>query len=39
MRDAGCPEEELFSFLSSKRQDDLGYRRILSSMCTPPHPV
>lgn len=39
MRDAGCPEEELFSFLSSKRQEDLGYRRILSSMCTPPHPV
>jgi len=39
MRDTGCPEEDLFSFLSSKRREDLGYRNILSSMCTPPHPV
>ncbi|WP_292517406.1 tyrosine decarboxylase MfnA [Methanoculleus sp.] len=39
MREHGCPEEDLFSFLLSKRQEDLGYRNILSSMCTPPHPV
>jgi tyrosine decarboxylase/aspartate 1-decarboxylase len=39
MRECGCPEEDLFSFLLSKRQEDLGYRNILSSMCTPPHPV
>ncbi|MDD4253335.1 tyrosine decarboxylase MfnA [Methanoculleus horonobensis] len=39
MREVGCPEEDLFSFLSSKRREDLGYRNILSSMCTPPHPV
>jgi tyrosine decarboxylase/aspartate 1-decarboxylase len=39
MREVGCPEEDLFSFLLSKRQEDLGYRNILSSMCTPPHPV
>ncbi|MDK2990337.1 MAG: tyrosine decarboxylase / aspartate 1-decarboxylase [Methanoculleus sp.] len=39
MREVGCPEEDLFSFLSSKRREDIGYRNILSSMCTPPHPV
>ena len=39
MREAGCPQETLFSFLSRKRREDLGYRNILSSMCTPPHPV
>ncbi|MCK9299053.1 tyrosine decarboxylase MfnA [Methanoculleus sp. YWC-01] len=39
MRETGCPEEDLFSFLSSKRREDIGYRNILSSMCTPPHPV
>ncbi|WP_214019593.1 tyrosine decarboxylase MfnA [Methanoculleus sp.] len=39
MREVGCSEEDLFSFLSSKRREDIGYRNILSSMCTPPHPV
>lgn len=39
MREHGCPEEDLFSFLSSKRREDLGYHKILSSMCTPPHPI
>lgn len=39
MRETGCPEEDLFSFLLARRQEDLGYRNILSSMCTPPHPV
>jgi len=39
MREQGCPEGDLFSFLSLQRKKDLGYRNILSSMCTPPHPV
>ena len=39
MREVGCSEEELFSFLSFSRAKDIGYRNILSSMCTPPHPV
>jgi tyrosine decarboxylase / aspartate 1-decarboxylase len=39
MRERGCSEEKLFSFLSSKRREDLGYQNILSSMCTPPHPI
>ncbi len=39
MREVGCSEEELFSFLSRARAKDIGYRNILSSMCTPPHPV
>lgn len=39
MRETGCPEEDLFSFLLARRQEDLGYRNILSSMCTPPHPI
>jgi len=39
MRQTGYSEEELFSFLSAKRREDLGYNHVLSSMCTPPHPV
>jgi tyrosine decarboxylase/aspartate 1-decarboxylase len=39
MRETGCPEEELFSFLASKKDEDLGYHKVLSSMCTHPHPV
>ena len=39
MREKGCSEEELFSFLSNKRGEDLNYSHILSSMCTIPHPV
>ncbi|MDD1667255.1 MAG: tyrosine decarboxylase MfnA [Methanomicrobiales archaeon] len=39
MREKGCSREELFSFLARKRGEDLGYGRILSSMCTRPHPV
>ncbi len=39
MREHGCSEEELFSFLSSMRREDLGYHNILSSMCTTPHPI
>ena len=37
MRKTGCTEEELFSFLASKKDLDLSYSCILSSMCTPPH--
>ncbi len=39
MKENGSSEKELFSFLSSVRSNDLSYDRILSSMCTPPHPV
>jgi tyrosine decarboxylase/aspartate 1-decarboxylase len=39
MRETGCLEEELFSFLASKKEEDLGYHKVLSSMCTHPHPV
>ncbi len=39
MREYGCPEKELFSFLAARREKDLGYRNILSSMCTTPHPI
>jgi tyrosine decarboxylase/aspartate 1-decarboxylase len=39
MREKGCSREELFSFLARRRGEDLGYGRILSSMCTRPHPV
>ena len=39
MLNKGCSEEELFSFLSRKKREDLNYDYILSSMCTIPHPV
>jgi tyrosine decarboxylase/aspartate 1-decarboxylase len=39
MRKTGCREEELFTFLAAKKKRDLPYGSILSSMCTPPHPV
>ena len=39
MLNKGCSEEELFSFLSQKKWEDLDYDYILSSMCTLPHPV
>jgi tyrosine decarboxylase/aspartate 1-decarboxylase len=39
MREKGCSREDLFSFLARKRGEDLEYGRILSSMCTRPHPV
>jgi tyrosine decarboxylase/aspartate 1-decarboxylase len=39
MREQGCTEEELFSFLSRKRFEDSDHHYILSSMCTIPHPV
>jgi tyrosine decarboxylase/aspartate 1-decarboxylase len=39
MRSKGCPEEELFAVLAAKRREDRDHSRILSSMCTVPHPV
>jgi tyrosine decarboxylase/aspartate 1-decarboxylase len=39
MREIGCSEEELLSFLSRCRERDTSYDRILSSMCTRPHPI
>jgi tyrosine decarboxylase/aspartate 1-decarboxylase len=39
MREKGRSREELFSFLARMRGKDLEYGRILSSMCTRPHPV
>ena len=39
MLNKGRTEEDLFSFLSQKKREDLDYASILCSMCTPPHPV
>jgi len=39
MRETGLPDEELFSFLERARAEDAACERILSSMCTRPHPV
>jgi tyrosine decarboxylase/aspartate 1-decarboxylase len=35
----GISEDDLFSFLSSRKKEDIDHRYILSSMCTLPHPV
>ena len=39
MRNKGVSEEELFSFLIARKQEDKDHQHILSSMCTLPHPV
>jgi tyrosine decarboxylase / aspartate 1-decarboxylase len=39
MLNKGCSKEELFSFFSKKKGEDIDYKYILSSMCTLPHPV
>jgi tyrosine decarboxylase/aspartate 1-decarboxylase len=39
MLNKGCSEEDLFSFLSQKKREDIDHDFILSSMCTLPHPV
>ncbi|MDD1673024.1 MAG: tyrosine decarboxylase MfnA [Methanomicrobiales archaeon] len=39
MRDIGCSEEEIFSSFSRYKEKDTPYHRILSSMCTRPHPI
>jgi len=39
MRETGCTEEDLLSFLADTQAKDTPYDRILSSMCTRPHPL
>jgi tyrosine decarboxylase/aspartate 1-decarboxylase len=39
MLNKGQSEEELFTFLAEKKQEDLDHDFILSSMCTVPHSV
>jgi tyrosine decarboxylase/aspartate 1-decarboxylase len=39
MLNKGLSEEELFTFLASRKSEDLDYDVILSSMCTAPHPI
>jgi tyrosine decarboxylase / aspartate 1-decarboxylase len=39
MLNKGLSEEELFTFLSRKKREDLDHAYILSSMCTIPHSV
>ncbi|HNX17793.1 MAG TPA: tyrosine decarboxylase MfnA [Methanoregula sp.] len=39
MLNKGLSEDDLFTFLSSKKQEDISHSYILSSMCTLPHPV
>jgi tyrosine decarboxylase/aspartate 1-decarboxylase len=39
MLNKGLSKEELFTFLTQKKSEDLDYDVILSSMCTAPHPV
>jgi len=39
MLNKGCSKEELFSFFSQKKSEDIDHNHILSSMCTIPHPV
>ncbi|MDD1687515.1 tyrosine decarboxylase MfnA [Methanoregula sp.] len=39
MLNKGQSEEELFTFLAQKKQEDLDHDFILSSMCTVPHSV
>ncbi len=39
MREHGCTEGELFSFLTTQREMDVPPGFVLSSMCTPPHAV
>ncbi|MGV8129514.1 MAG: tyrosine decarboxylase MfnA [Methanolinea sp.] len=39
MREKGLSSDQLFSFLLSKKGEDIDHAHILSSMCTLPHPV
>jgi len=39
MLNKGCTEEELFTFFSRKKREDMDHNYILSSMCTIPHSV
>jgi len=39
MLNKGCSREDLFSFFSQKKSEDIDHNYILSSMCTIPHPI
>ena len=39
MRECGLPGDEVLAALGAKKEEDLTYSTILSSMCTLPHPV
>ncbi|MBN1432036.1 MAG: tyrosine decarboxylase MfnA [Methanomicrobiaceae archaeon] len=39
MLEEGLSEDELFRHLSSVKEKDRSYKKVLSSMCTIPHPV
>jgi tyrosine decarboxylase/aspartate 1-decarboxylase len=39
MLNKGLPNDELFSFFAQKKGEDFDHGYILSSMCTPPHPI
>ncbi|MDU9375523.1 Tryptophan decarboxylase [Methanocorpusculaceae archaeon Sp1] len=39
MEERGCSREEVISFLSGVRAEDVHHDHILSSMCTIPHPI
>jgi tyrosine decarboxylase/aspartate 1-decarboxylase len=39
MDQKGLPQKEVLSSLGSARQKDISYDRVLSSMCTRPHPI
>lgn len=39
MLNKGLPEKDLFLFFAQKKGEDLDHDYILSSMCTPPHPI
>lgn len=39
MEIAGRSEDEVISYLTTRKSEDLDYTRILSSMCTTPHPL
>src|SRR5512136_418903 len=39
MLNKGCSKEDLFSFFSQKKSEDIDHNYILSSMCTIPHPI
>ncbi|MBU4492193.1 MAG: tyrosine decarboxylase MfnA [Euryarchaeota archaeon] len=39
MNQKGLPEKEVFKLLNSAMQKDTSYEKVLSAMCTRPHPI
>lgn len=39
MNRKGCPEKEVLSLLGNAMQKDTSYEKVLSAMCTQPHPI